>query len=179
MGGHLGKLGLLAADLLIFDRHRLSWRLATRTVLAMLLPLLASYFLDLPVLVYMALAGFLLSIGDSVDDGDRQQTLRLAIGAVGGSIAIACGVLAGSSLVPALIGTLLWCAIAALMGAWGNAFAVMGLPIAWAFVELGVPASSHTPRYAAALAACWLAGGGVAYVFTKLVRIGGTNAPIR
>src|SRR5262249_35239211 len=56
--GHLGKVGLLAADLLVFDRNRLAWRLATRTMLTLILPLLASYTLDQPLLIYVGIAGW-------------------------------------------------------------------------------------------------------------------------
>ena len=98
------RLRLLAADLVVFDRHRLGWRLATRTLLAFLLPLLAAKLLGAPVLVYMALGGFLIAIGDSVDDGDRQQFLRIAVGSVAGGLAVACGVMAGGHLVLALAG---------------------------------------------------------------------------
>jgi hypothetical protein len=92
------RLRLLTADLFVFDRHRLAWRLATRTLLALLLPLLAAHVLGQPLLVYMALGGFLVSIGDSVDDGDRQQFLRIAVGTLAGGLAVACGALADGRL---------------------------------------------------------------------------------
>ena len=106
------RLRLLAADLVAFDRHGLGWRLATRTLLAFLLPLLAAQLLALPVLVYMALGGFLIAIGDSIDDGDRHQFPRIAVGALAGAAAVMCGVLAGGNLFLALAGTLLWCLFA-------------------------------------------------------------------
>ena len=175
----MGKIGLLAADLLVFDRNRLAWRLATRTMLTLMLPLLASYTLDQPLLIYVGIAGFLLAIGDSVDDGDRLQFFRLALGAILGAMAIASGTLAGASLPWALVGTLFWCGVVGLMGAYGNTFATLGLPVAWAFVELGVPASSHSLGDAAALAAAWLAGGVLIAAATWMVRIGGASAPLR
>src|SRR6185295_7765719 len=119
------RLRLLAADLVVFDRHRLGWRLATRTLLAFLLPLLAAKLFDAPALVYMALGGFLVCIGDCVDDGDRQQFARIAVGALAGGAAVACGVLAGGNLMLALAGTLVWGLFAGLLGLYGNAFATM------------------------------------------------------
>src|SRR6185436_9875313 len=104
-----------------------------------MLPFVASYVLEQPFLIYVGIAGFLLAIGDSVDDGDRLQFFRTALGAILGAMAIACGVLAGASLAWALAGALFWCGVAGLMGAYGNAYAALGLPIAWAFVELGMP----------------------------------------
>jgi hypothetical protein len=173
------RLRLLMADLVVFDRHRLGWRLATRTLLAFLLPLLAAKLLGLPVLVYMALGGFLVAIGDSIDDGDRAQFLRIAVGTLAGGAAVACGVLAGGNLVLALAGTLFWALFAALLGIYGNAFATMGLPIAWAYVEVGLPADRHDIRFAVLLGALWIAGGCLAALLTPLVNSGGADATLR
>lgn len=173
------RLRLLVADLVMFDRHRLGWRLAARTLLAFLLPLLAARLLGLPVLVYMALGGFLLAIGDSIDDGDRVQFLRVAVGALAGGAAVACGVLAGGNLVFALAGTLFWALFAALLGIYGNAFATMGLPIAWAYVEVGLPAARHDLPFAVLLGALWIAGGGLAALLTLVVRTGDADATLR
>src|SRR5262249_62195655 len=79
----------------------------------------------------------------------------------------------------ALVGPLFWWGVVGLMGAYGNPFATLGLPVAWAFVELGVPASSHSLGDAAALAAAWLAGGVLIAAATWMVRIGGASAPLR
>jgi uncharacterized membrane protein YccC len=173
------RLRLLVADLVVFDRHRLGWRLAARTLLAFLLPLLAAKLLGLPVLVYMALGGFLVAIGDSVDDGDRAQFLRVAIGSLAGGAAVACGVLAGGTLVLALAGTLFWALFAALLGIYGNAFATMGLPIAWAYVEVGLPAARHDLPFAVLLGALWIAGGCLAALLTLWVRTGDADATLR
>src|SRR3954447_2621429 len=169
------RLQLLAADLVVFDRYRLGWRLATRTLLAFLLPLLAAKLLGAPILVYMALGGFLVAIGDSIDDGDRQQFRRIAVGSVAGGLAVACGVMAGSHLVLALAGMLLWGVVSGLLGLYGSAFAVMGLPIAWAYVEVGLPAARHDLRFAALAGALWMAGGGLTAMLTRLVKIGRAN----
>ena len=177
--GYLDKIGLLAADLLVFDRHRLAWRLATRAMLALLLPFLASYAFNQPLLIFVGIGGFLLAIGDSVDDGDRLQFFRIALGSILGAMAIASGTLAGASLPWALAGTLVWCGVVGLMAAYGNAYAALGLPVAWAFVELGVPAPDHSLGYAATLAAAWLSGGMLVAATTWMVRIGGTSAPLR
>jgi uncharacterized membrane protein YccC len=173
------KLRLLAADLLVFDRHRLAWRLATRTLLALLLPLLVARLLDQPLLVCMALGGFLVSIGDCVDDGDRLQFLRIGLGALAGGLAVACGALASASLPFALLATVAWCFVAALLGVWGNALAAMGLPIAWAVVEVGLPSGQHDPGRAILLGALWAAGGALVLMLTPLVRLGGTAAALR
>jgi hypothetical protein len=52
----------------------------------------------------MALGGFLVAIGDRIDDGDREQFLRIAIGSLAGAAAVACGVLAGGNPIVALAG---------------------------------------------------------------------------
>jgi len=169
------RLRLLAADLVVFDRYRLGWRLATRTLLAFLLPLLAAKFLGAPALVYMALGGFLVAIGDSIDDGDRQQFLRIAAGCLAGGLAVACGVMAASHLLLALAGMLLWGLFSGLLGLYGAAFAVMGLPIAWAYVEVGLPADRHDIRFAALAGALWMAGGGLTAALTRLVKFGRAN----
>jgi uncharacterized membrane protein YccC len=172
------RLRLLAADLFVFDRHRLAWRLATRTLLALLPPLLAAQVLGQPLLVFMALGGFLVAIGDSVDDGDRQQFQRIVLGALAGGLAVTCGALASASLPLALLGTLAWCLVAGLLGVWGNAWAAMGLPIAWAYVEVGLPPARHDLPMAILMGVLWVAGGLLILILT-LVRLGGTNAPLR
>jgi uncharacterized membrane protein YccC len=172
------RLRLLAADLVVFDRHRLGWRLAARTLIVFLLPLLAAQVFGLPFLVYMALGGFLVSIGDSIDDGDREQFARIALGAVAGGLAVACGVVAGSSLTLALAGALLWGVFTGLLGLYGSAFATMGLPIAWAYVEVGLPADRHDLRLAVLAGALWAAGGGLVALLTHLTPIGGADAAL-
>ena len=176
----LQRLGRLAPDLFAFDRrHRLSWRLAVRTLLALALPLVAAHLLSEPLLVYVALGGFLVSIGDGVEDGDRGQVARLCIGALAGGLAVASGALVSTSLPLALLATLAWCFCAALLGVWGAALASMGLPIAWAIVEVGLPSHQAEPARALLLGALWMAGGALVVVLTPLVRIGGANTALR
>src|SRR5262245_1000402 len=173
------RLRLLAADLFVFDRHRLAWRLATRTLLALLMPLIAYRALGQPLIVCMALGGFLVSIGDSVDDGDRQQFLRIMVGTLAGGLAVTCGALASASLAFAVLGTLAWCLFASLLGVWGNAWTAMGLPIMWAYVEVGLPSAQHDAATAIVMGVLWIAGGLLILVLTPLVRLGGRNAALR
>jgi uncharacterized membrane protein YccC len=170
---------LLIADLFVFDRDRLGWRLATRTLIGFLLPLLAAHYFDLPGLVWVAFGAYLLAIGDCLDDGDDLQPLRLAAGALLGALALMSGVLAGGNLILALGGMLVWGFIAGLMGVYGNASAAMGLAVAWAYVELGLPASNHSLAHAAALGALFVLGGVVILILTYVVRIGGPFAPLK
>jgi hypothetical protein len=142
--GWLVRAGLLAADLVTFDPRRLGWVLASRTSLGLALPLLLAHTLDQPGLVWVGLGAYLLAIGDCVDDGDDAQVVRIAVGAVLGGLALATGVLAGGSLLMALAGMAVWGVVTGMMGVYGNAFAAMALPIAWAYVELGLPAATHT-----------------------------------
>ncbi|MFO1082251.1 MAG: FUSC family protein [Reyranellaceae bacterium] len=173
------RLSLLAQDLLVFDRHRLAWRLAVRTLLALLVPLVAARLLGEPLLVVMALGGFLVSIGDSVEDGDRRQYPRLLVGTLAGALAVSSGALASTSLPLALLAAGAWCFGAALLGVWGTALAAMGLPIAWAVVEVGLPSGQAAPRQALLLGGAWLAGGVLVAVLTPLVAVGNGAAPLR
>jgi uncharacterized membrane protein YccC len=170
---------LLLADLVVFDPRRLGWRLAIRTVIALLVPLELARLLAMPALIWVGIGGYLLAIGDSTDDGDRRQPLRLVVGAMLGGLAVASGVLAGTALPVAVLGMLFWGAVAGLIGVYGNAFATMGLPIAWAYVELGLPAHDHSLAQAARLGALFALGGGLTMACTWLVRIAGPYAPLR
>lgn len=170
---------LLLADLFVFDRDRLAWRLATRTLIGFLLPLLAARYFDLPLLVWVGLGAYLLAIGDSLDDGDHLQPLRLAAGALLGALAVVSGVLAGGNLIVALGGMLVWGFVAGLMGVYGNASAAMGLVVAWAYFELGLPQQDHSLANAVTLAALFALGGVVILILTHLVRIGGPFGPLR
>ena len=134
---------LLAADLIAFDPSRLGWALAFRTTSGLALPLLLAHALDQPHLVWIGLGAYLLAIGDS-DDGDRAQSMRIAVGAILGGFALATGVLAGASLATTLAGMTVWGRLTGMISVFGNAFAAMSLPIAWACVELGLPAADHT-----------------------------------
>src|SRR5262249_3183279 len=55
----------------------------------------------------------------------------------------------------------------------------MGLPIAWAFVELGLPAAQHDLRFALLVAVLWMAGGCLTALLTKVVGIGAVHATVR
>jgi len=169
----------LATSLLAFDPRRLRWALALRTVMALALPLLAAHALKLPLLVWAGLGAYLLAIGDSVDDGDRAQFLRIIVGAALGGLALTTGVLAGGNLAAALAGMLGWGLVTGMMGVYGNAFASMSLPIAWAYVELGLPASTHALPYALAMGGAFMLGGVLTLILTLALRFGGPLAPVR
>jgi uncharacterized membrane protein YccC len=73
---------------------------------------------------------------------------------------------------------LVWGLFAGLLGIYGSAFATMGLPIAWAYVEVGLPAGRHDLPFAALLGGLWVAGGGLAALLTLLVKAGGADATL-
>ena len=161
---------LLAADLVTFDLGRLCWVLAIRTSLGLALPLLLAHTLDKPGLVWVGLGAYLLAIGDCVDDGDDAQAIRIAVGAVLGGLALATGVLAGGNLLMALAGMATWGVITGMMGVYGNAFAAMALPIAWAYVELGLPAADHTLPNALRTGGLFVLGGLLTLLLTLTLR---------
>lgn len=153
------RVRLLAADLLAFDARRLHWALAARGMAGLLVPLLLAHALPWPNLVWSGIGAFLIAIGDCMDDGDRRQSLRILAGTGLGSLALATGILAGGSLPFAVAGMFAWGIIAALMGAYGAAFGVMALPVAWAYVQMGLPATDHSLVHAASLAGYFALGG--------------------
>ena len=173
------RVRLLAADLVAFDHRRLGWTLAVRTTLGLALPLLLAHALNQPMLVWIGLGAYLLAIGDCIDDGDRAQPTRITVGAVLGGLALATGVLAGGNLVTALAGMMVWGIIAGMMGIYGNASAAMSLPIAWAYVELGLPAAHHTLGNALLTGGMFVLGGLLMLLLTLTLRVGGTFAPVR
>jgi uncharacterized membrane protein YccC len=148
-------------------------------MIGLLVPLALAYHLEMPALSWIGIGAFLVAIGDSTDDGDRQQSLRPVVGTVLGGLALASGVLAGGALSVAVLGMLFWGGVAGLIGVYGNAFATMGLPIAWAYVELGLPSRDHSLAEAAALGALFALGGVLTMMCTWLVRIAGPHAPLR
>lgn len=170
---------LLTADLLVFDAKRLGWVLALRTMIGLLVPLLLARWLEMPSLIWVGIGAYLLAIGDSMDDGDRHQKLRLAIGALLGGLALASGVLAGTSLPLAVAGMLFWGLLTGLMGVYGNAFATMSLPIAWAYAELGLPGGDHSLSHALYLGGLFALGGGLTLVLTLALRFGGPHARVK
>lgn len=104
---------------------------------------------------------------------------RLIVGAGLGSLALASGVLAATTLLTAALGMLFWGAVAGLIGVYGNAFATMGLPIAWAYVELGLPAHDHSPASAATLGALFALGGAVTVTCTWLLSVVSPYRPLQ
>lgn len=164
------RFRLLAHDLLRFNRRRLGWTLATRTVVGLALPVMLARVFHAPGLVYLGLGAFLIAIGDSVDDGDRGQPGRILAGACLGAAAVAAGALLGGHLAAAVAGMLVFGVLAGMMGVYGDAFASMGLPVVWAYVELGAPASNHSATNALWLAAMFALGGVLTLVLTLAVR---------
>jgi uncharacterized membrane protein YccC len=170
---------LLAADLIVFDRTRLGWVIATRAIFGLAVPLLLAHAIDRPQLVWVGLGAYLLTIGDSTDDGDRGQPLRIIVGTVLGGLALTSGVLAGSSLGLAVVGMVMWGVLTGMMGVYGRAFGTMALPIAWAYVELGLPAPDHTMAHALSTGALFASGGLLALLLSLTMRPGGSFAPVR
>lgn len=164
----LRRASLIARDLASFDMARLDFLLATRTTLALFLPLLAAHLTGWNDLVWLALGAYLLCIGDCVEDGDQDQPMRLVVGLMLGSLAFASGVLAGGHLGSALAGMVAWSLVCGLMGLWGPTYAAMSLPVVWAYVELGLPAQWHDPGEAGLMAALFAGGGLLALALTLL-----------
>jgi len=152
-------LRLLAADLLVFDRERLAWGMAARTTAALMLPLLAAHLLAQPLLYWIGIGAFLLAIGDAAGEGEPGRAGRLLLASLAGGLALACGVLAGGALPLALAGMLAWGFLTGLAGVYGNAAAAMALPVAWAYLELGLPASDRSAAHATTLAGLFVLGG--------------------
>ena len=164
------RLRLLSQDLLRFDRRRLGWALAARTVAGLALPMLLARAFDTPGLVYLGIGAYLIAIGDSVDDGDRDQPVRIVAGALLGAVALAAGVLLGGGLAAAVAGMLVFGLLAGMMGVYGDAFAAMGLPVVWAYVELGAPATDHSAANALWLGAMFALGGALTLALTLGLR---------
>lgn len=161
----------MVQDLATFDPAHLNFVLATRTTLALFIPLIAAQMTGWTALVWVAFGGFLTCIGDCVEDGDRDQFMRLAVGAGLGSAAFAGGVLAGASLLPAILGMALCAVMCGLMGLWGPAYATLSLPVIWSYVDLGLPATRHGFTDAFDMAALFGAGGLFALALTLLSRL--------
>lgn len=161
----------MVQDLATFDPAQFNFVLATRTTLALFLPLIAAQLTGWTALIWVAFGGFLTCIGDCVEDGDRDQFMRLAVGAGLGSAAFAGGVLAGVSLLPAVLGMALCAIICGLMGLWGPAYATLSLPVIWSYVDLGLPAARHGFTDAVNMAALFGTGGLFALALTVLSRL--------
>jgi uncharacterized membrane protein YccC len=176
--GRTARLRLLVSDLFAFDRHRLNWVLAVRTMIGLLVPLISARLLDIPSLTEVGIAAFLIAIGDCVDDGDGQQLMRLSVGTALGGAAVTTGILAGASLPSAVLGMLIWGGVTGLLGAYGSAFATMALPIAWAYVELGLPAVNHALSHALVSGGLFAAGGMLTAFLTFSLRARGSGSSI-
>jgi uncharacterized membrane protein YccC len=179
ISGWSTRARLIAADLVAFDPHRLGWVMALRTTGGLALPLLLAQALGQPGLVWIGLGAYLLAIGDCIDDRDRGQPIRITVGTILGGLALATGVLAGATLPTALAGMMVWGFLSGMMGVYGNAFAAMALPVAWAYVELGLPASDHTLENAVISGGLFMLGGVLTLLLTLTLRFGGTFAPVR
>lgn len=128
----LGLAGFLALESVRPDP-----RLALRGVLGLMVPVLLGRALDLPALDLVGIAAFLLTFGDVTGSEEPRQLVRLAVATALGACAVASGAIAGSHHVAATIGMFAWGAAVGLLGAYGNVGAAMGLPVAWAYLELG------------------------------------------
>ena len=164
------RLRLLAQDLLRFDRRRLGYALAARAVVGLALRMLLARVLDAPGLVYLGLGAFLIAIGDSVDDEDHDQTVRIVAGSLLGAFSLASGVLLGGNLAAAVAGMLGFGFVAGMMGVYGDAFASIGLPVVWAYVELGAPATDHSAANAVWLGTMFALGGALTLTLTLALR---------
>jgi len=169
-----GLAGLLAPE---------SWRpdprLALRGILGLMVPVLVGRALDLSALDLVGIAAFLLTFGDVTGSEQPRQLIQLGIGTVLGATALASGVIAGSHIGAATAGMFTWGAVAGLLGAYGNAGAAMGLPVAWAYLELGLTTPVHTIGHALALAALYAVGGVWAVILASVINVIGPYGPLR
>jgi uncharacterized membrane protein YccC len=173
------RASALLADLLVFDPARFAWRLGLRTTIAMVPVLILGRIFHLPELYLVGLAAFLLALGDVADNGDPLRVSRLVIGAGLGGVALSTGVLAGASLPLAILGTMIWGLLAGLMGVYGNASMMMGLPVIWAFAEVGLSIPNHSLGSAIVIGAMYTSGGGIIVILTWLIRIIGPHSPLK
>ena len=173
--GALSRLtGLLAPE---------SWRpdprLALRGTLGLMGPVVVGRALDLAALDLVGIAAFLLTFGDVTGSEQPRQLIQLGIGTVLGATALASGVIAGSHTGAATAGMFTWGVVAGLLGAYGNAGAAMGLPVAWAYLELGLTTPVHTIGHALALAALYAVGGVWAVILASVINVIGPYGPLR
>ena len=160
---------LLLADLVVFDLTRCDWRYAAATVLGLFLPLVLARLLAMPALSWVGIGAFLLAIGHAADEEEHWRSLRGGVASLLGGVALATGVLAGNHLSSAVAGMLFWGVLTGLIGVYGNSLAALGLPVAWAYVELGLPQDDHAPAYAVELGLLFALGGLLAFLITSLV----------
>src|SRR5215471_11957827 len=166
-------------DFLAPERLRADLRLALRGILGLMVPVLLGRALDLPAFDMVGIAAFLLTFGDVTGSEEPRQIIRLAVATVLGATALASGVIAGSHALGATAGMFVWSAAAGLLGAYGNAGAAMGLPVAWSYLELGLTAPVHTLSHAFALAALYAGGGLWAVILASVINAIGPYGPGR
>ena len=142
-------------------------------------PVVVGRALDLAALDLVGIAAFLLTFGDVTGSEQPRQLIQLGIGTVLGATALASGVIAGSHTGAATAGMFTWGAVAGLLGAYGNAGAAMGLPVAWAYLELGLTTPVHTIGHALALAALYAVGGVWAVILASVINVIGPYGPLR
>ena len=158
------------------ERHPLALRLAARGTLGLMVPLLAGLVLSWPSLNVAALAAFLLAFGDLTED--RGWLPRLAAGSALGALSAASGVLAGAHPATAALAMLGWGTLLGVAGVYGDGAAAIALPVAWAFIEIGLPATDRGIGEAVARGALFLAGGAWAIALAWAMRIARRNRPL-
>src|SRR5262249_51799364 len=72
-----------------------------------------------------------------------------------------------------------WGVFTATLSAFGSGFAAMSLPIAWAYVELGLPANDHSLRNALHLGILFALGGLLILTLIFLIRFRGPYAGVK
>ena len=178
VAGPRGTLSRLT-ELLAAESWRPDPRLALRGTLGLMGPVVVGRALDLAALDLVGIAAFLLTFGDVTGSEQPRQLIQLGIGTVLGATALASGVIAGSHTGAATAGMFTWGVVAGLLGAYGNAGAAMGLPVAWAYLELGLTTPVHTIGHALALAALYAVGGVWAVILASVINVIGPYGPLR
>jgi len=176
VAGRLDNVARWGRGLFTVEREPLDLRLAVRGTLGLMVPLLAGQTLSWPSLNVIALAAFLLAFGDLTED--RGWLVRLATGSVFGAAAVASGVLAGAHPVTAAFAMLGWGVLLGMAGVYGDAAATMALPVAWVFLEIGLPAADRSIGAAAARGVLFLAGGAWAIALAWATRLVRRNRPL-
>lgn len=161
---------------LTLQSDSLDLRLACRGTLGLAVPYLLGQALAQPELTGVGVAAFLLAFGDVA--GGKGQLRRLLLGSVAGALAVACGVLAGGHWALAALGMALWGCALGVVGVFGEAAAAMALPVAWAYLEVGLSATPHTLAHATWLAGWFALGGLWAMVLARLMGAMNPHGPL-
>jgi len=164
-------------DLFTLQGGQPDLRLATRGVLGLAVPFALGQALSLPALTWVGVAAFLLAFGDLA--GGKGQFIRLVMGTLLGAAAVASGVMAGGHVALAAAGMFVWGAGIGLAGVYAEAAAAMGLPVAWAYLEIGLTSPSHSLADAARLGARFAAGGAWAIVLAWAIKAVHPYGPVR